>query len=122
MSRSFRSSFPPYRPSEMAGSGHWAAVRIAYHESDKVALLTGPVARIVERLESFGADRAIFKPHWKRGPHADFGLLLNDGAKNPSFPPEAVAIIYEWLAQNPSETQLESGDYLKLSLKLAKAE
>lgn len=102
--------------------GPWVAVRINYHEADKAGLLLGAIGPVVDRLADFGAVRAAYRPHWRRGPHAMFALQLSGTAKTPAFPKAALDHIQGWIAAHPSQVALENRDYLALSLKLARAE
>jgi len=106
----------------VTGEGQWTAIRIAYHDADKTPLLVGAIGPIVEKLRDFGASRAIFKPHWRRGPHVDFGLQLDPSATGAGFPERARQAISAWIEANPSTAALDSVPYLQLSMKLATAE
>ncbi len=98
----------------------WAGVRINYHLPDKAALLHGAIGPVLGALGEHCATRAIFRPHWRFGPHAIFALELN--GDNVIFPEGALVPIHDWIAANPSTETIDPVKYLASSQKRGRAE
>lgn len=99
------------------------SIEVNYHESDYGALILDGLAPIIAELnQAPSANGAFLYPYWRGGPHIN---LVVD-AKRPDFTehlyPRAAATIGEWIARNPSRSQIDPGEYRQLSRHMAETE
>jgi hypothetical protein len=103
------------------GFGDRGAIRIAYHDSDRTALLLGPVREAVRSVrDRFGPLEIALQTQWKYGPHLELDF---DGGERAGEILELVASVLEpWLRSNPSTTVIDPVAYAALSAKIGMSE
>ena len=119
----FELSTVPVRLQAEQRLGQWHAVRIAYFDDDKRALLLGPVRDGVELLRGhFGIADVMLQPHWKHGSHVDMVFRCPEARLHEQVLPALRAILEPWLAAHPSLIELDPVAYEALSRQIGLTE
>jgi Lantibiotic dehydratase, N terminus/Lantibiotic biosynthesis dehydratase C-term len=119
----FELSTVPVRHTAERGPEAWQAVRVAYFDDDKRALLLGPLQAATRLLaERFGITQPMVLPHWKFGPHVDLVFRCDDTRLQREVLPALRALIEPWLALHPSTTVLQPQAYEALSRQIGMSE
>ncbi|TFW16939.1 hypothetical protein E4L96_15405 [Massilia arenosa] len=97
----------------------WFAVRVAYFDDDRTALLDGPVRTAVKLArDKFGIERIFVAPHWKFGPHVDIVFHADAERFHLEVFPAVRQVIADWLSGHPSTVVLDKEQYLDTSRKV----
>ncbi len=116
----FELSTLPQRLQAVASDASWHALRIAYFDDDRRALLLGPVADLVDRLRrDHGIDRMMLTPHWRHGPHVDLVVHCSQAALDQHVWPAVHATLLPWLQAHPSKRVIDPAAYATLAARLA---
>jgi hypothetical protein len=119
----FELSTVPARHAAERDQGPWQAVRVAYFDEDKQALILGPLQAATRLLaERFGITQTQLLPHWKFGPHVDIVFRCPPERLQAEVLPALRALIEPWLALHPSTTVLEPQAYEALSRQIGMSE
>ncbi|MDT8999852.1 lantibiotic dehydratase [Paucibacter sp. APW11] len=116
------STLPP-RLSASQSQASWHAVRIAYFDDDRRALLLGPVQDCLDMLaQRYQLRDVMLMPHWKHGPHIDLVVHCEATLLEAQVLPALRAVLEPWLEAHPSTTELDPAAYEALSHKIALTE
>jgi hypothetical protein len=119
----FELSTVPARHAAEHGQGEWQAVRVAYFDDDKQALILGPLQAATQLLaERFGIAQSLLLPHWKFGPHVDIVFRCPPERLRTEVLPALRGLIEPWLVLHPSTTALEPQAYEALSRQIGASE
>lgn len=116
----FELSTLPQRLQAIASDASWHALRIAYFDDDRRALLLGPVSDLIDGLRrDHGIDRVMLSPHWRHGPHVDLVVHCSQAALDQHVWPAVRATLLPWLQAHPSRRVIEPAAYESLAARLA---
>lgn len=95
------------------------ALRISYHDADRLALIAGPVRAAFDRLTArLPGCPVFFRSGWLNGPHVDLAIASDDAIDLAA----EQALIAAWLAEHPSTTRIDPAEYERSSRQLGALE
>lgn len=98
-----------------------SAIRIAYYDSDRAALLLGPVREAVQSIRHrFGTIPIALQTQWKYGPHIE--LNFDSGNRAGEVFELVASVVEPWLASHPSFKAIDPDAYAALSAKIGMSE
>ncbi|WP_326542867.1 lantibiotic dehydratase [Pseudorhodoferax sp.] len=116
----FELSTVPPRLLAAPRDAQWHALRIAYFDDDRRALLLGPVSGLIDELRRDHAlDRVMLIPHWRHGPHIDLVVHCSESVLQQAVWPAVRRTLVPWLQANPSTRVIDPAAYEALSQRLA---
>lgn len=97
------------------------AIRINYHQRNRLPLVTGPVTEAFAALKEGKPDRSVFfRSGWLYGPHIDLCIL--DEQIEEKVIEAQLARIRDWIDANPSTENVSEAEYLATAKKLGSLE
>jgi lantibiotic biosynthesis dehydratase-like protein len=98
-----------------------SAIRIAYYDPERTALLLGPVREAIQSVRSrFGPIDIALQTQWKFGPHIE--LTFDGGSRAGEIFELVGSVVDPWLASHPSTKAIDPDAYAALSAKIGMSE
>lgn len=97
----------------------WHVLQVYYYADEKEKLLIEGIYPILERLkQDYQLEKVYVRRHWKKGPHIDVFLYLDEQVFYQEALPLATELLNKWLAAHPSTQTIDQEAYQKLSERL----